>query len=288
MNEKPRPNVLFIGTGAIGFPMVQHIHRAGFSVVAVEPGSPQRSRLESIPIPSVPDISLAPAANIVIVMVATPSQLAEVASVAGAKNLHGQLWVIMSTVGLHSVEAARSTLERAGARVIDAPVTGGVAGARAGSLRIFTAGAADAIQSVRPVLECCGHVEVVGNKPGKGQAVKIVNQHLCTVHLVAAAEALSLARSMDLDPAEVLRLVEDGAAGSWMLRDRGARMLSEKPEITSTVGIFTKDSALVEQAAMEAGHEIPVLSAARKQLLAAENSGLGTADDSQVIRTYLV
>lgn len=266
--------------------MVQHIHRAGFPVVAVEPGAQQRSKLAAVSIPSLPDISSAPPAELVIVMVATPAQLEEVVSAAADADIAGQLWIIMSTVGLSSIRAAQTTLEDAGARVVDAPVTGGVAGARAASLRIFAAGAADVIEMAVPVLRCCGHVDIVGNKPGKGQAVKVINQHLCTVHLVAAAEALALARSMDLDPVEVLKLVEQGAAESWMLRDRGPRMLAEQPEITSTVGIFAKDSSLVEEAATKTGMEVPVLTAARQQLLAAEKLGLWAADDSQVIRTY--
>lgn len=281
-----RPNILFIGTGAIGLPMVQHIHRKGLPVVAVEPGTRQRSRLAEAAIPSITDLSAAPFSDIVLVMVATPDQLEEVVTAATDTNIAGQLWVIMSTVGLESIRAAQNRLEDAGARVVDAPVTGGVAGASTASLRIFAAGAADDIEQATPVLRCCGIVEVVGTAPGKGQAVKIINQHLCTVHLVAAAEALALARSMDLDPGEVLKLVEQGAAASWMLRDRGPKMLTGDPEITSTVGIFSKDSSLVHDAAAQTGSAVPVLNAARQQLLLAETLGLTADDDSQVIHTY--
>lgn len=286
MTGKPRPNVLFIGTGAIGFPMVQHIHRAGFPVLAVEPSAQQRAKLATVSIPSIHDISAAPSGDLVIVMVATPEQLDDVVSAALPAGVAGQVWIIMSTVGLSSLRAAQTKLEKAGARVIDAPVTGGVAGARAASLRIFAAGAAEDFELATPLLRCCGHVEVVGSEPGKGQAVKIINQHLCTVHLVAAAEALALADSMGLDPAKVLDLVEKGAAESWMLRDRGPRMLAEQPEVTSTIGIFTKDSFLVEEAATGAGSKVPLLTAARQQLLAAQELNLWAADDSQVIRTY--
>lgn len=286
MTERPRPDVLFIGTGAIGFPMVQHIHRAGFPVVAVEPGAHQRSKLAAASIPSFTDLPSAPPADLVVVMVATPAQLEEVISAAVGADITGQLWIIMSTVGPKNVQDAQVRLEDAGARVVDAPVTGGVAGARTAALRIFASGAATDIELAGPVLRCCGHVEVVGTAPGRGQAVKVINQHLCTVHLVAAAEALALARSMGLEPAEVLSLVEQGAAESWMLRDRGPRMLAEQAEITSTVGIFAKDSSLVAEAAAQAGQEVPVLIAARMRLLAAEELGLWAADDSQVIRTY--
>jgi 3-hydroxyisobutyrate dehydrogenase len=286
MIGKPRPKVLFIGTGAIGFPMIQHIHSAGFPVLAVEPAAEQRTKLMAASIPSLSGIASTPDVDVVIVMVATPEQLDDVVSAAVSVQVAGQVWIIMSTVGPVSLRAAQTRLEQAGARVMDAPVTGGVAGARAASLRIFAAGSANDLELATPILRCCGHVEVVGSEPGQGQAIKTINQHLCTVHLVAAAEALALARSMGLDPADVLRLVGQGAAGSWMLRDRGPRMLSDQPEVTSTVGIFLKDSFLVEQAAVDAGNKVPVLAAARQQLLAAEGLELWAADDSQVIRTY--
>jgi 3-hydroxyisobutyrate dehydrogenase-like beta-hydroxyacid dehydrogenase len=116
--------------------------------------------------------------------------------------------------------------------------------------------------------------------------VKVVNQHLCSVHIVAAAEALSLGASLGLDQAAVLDLVAGGAAGSWMLSDRGPRMLEDDPTVTSTIGIFVKDSGLVAEAAASAGADVPVLAAARARYLAAAEAGLERADDSQVIRTY--
>lgn len=98
----------------------------------------------------------------------------------------------------------------------------------------------------------------VGGRLGDGQAIKVVNQHLCSVHLVAAAEALNLARGLGLDPAAVLPLIEKGAAGSWMLSDRGPRMLQgTDAEVTSAVTIFVKDSGLVAAAAEAAKVEVP-------------------------------
>ena len=95
------------------------------------------------------------------------------------------------------------------------------------------------------MLERFGTVHVVGDEIGAGQAIKVVNQHLASVHIVAAAEALALAGTLGLDPATVLGLLERGAAGSWMLSDRGPRML-ESTDVgvpaKSSIGIFVKDS----------------------------------------------
>ncbi len=115
----------------------------------------------------------------------------------------------------------------------------------------------------------------------------MINQHLCAVHIVAAAEALNLAHSLGLDPAQVLPLVEGGAAGSWMLSDRGPRMLQGTDvEVSSAVNIFVKDSGLVADAAAACEAEVPLLNVAHARYVAAAKAGLGQHDDSRVIETW--
>jgi len=193
----------------------------------------------------------------------------------------------MSTVGPQSVREQGEVLRRAGARVVDAPVTGGVARAKTGQLVIFAAGAPNDVTSATPVLEAMGTVHVTGQTLGDGQSIKVVNQHLCSVHIAAAAEALSLARSLGLDPATVLRLVEKGAAGSWMLSDRGPRMVAGTDvEVTSAVNIFVKDSGLVAAAGESCGAQLPLLAIAHERFCLAAERGLGLRDDSRVIETW--
>jgi 3-hydroxyisobutyrate dehydrogenase-like beta-hydroxyacid dehydrogenase len=269
--------------------MATRIARAGFDVTAVEPSAAQREATAVAGIGAVVEsIDMAPHTVLVIVMVATPEQLAQVVGTALTQpDQRGRTWVIMSTVGPASATEQAARLTAAGARVVDAPVTGGVAGARAGTLRIFTSGAPRAVAAARAVLEACGVVELVGDSVGLGQSIKVVNQHLCSVHLVAAAEALALSRALGLDPKRVFELVAPGAGGSWMLGDRGPRMLAEDDvEVTSTIGIFVKDSGLVAEAAETAGAAVPVLLAARAKFVEASDAGLVRDDDSRVIRVY--
>jgi 3-hydroxyisobutyrate dehydrogenase len=94
-------------------------------------------------------------------------------------------------------------------------------------------------EAARPLLDALGDkVFHVGEKPGQGAMVKTVNQLLCGVHIAVAAEALSLAGKVGLDREVLLEIVGNSAAGSWMLRDRGPRMLQDEPEVTSAVDIF--------------------------------------------------
>ncbi len=278
--------VTFIGMGAIGLPMALQIQRAGHEVTGVDVSDTAIANAKSSGIETVKEFADAPAAELVVVMVATPDQLAAlVARVTG--SVRGQLWLIMSTVGPQSVRVQGEALQRDGARVVDAPVTGGVARARTGELVVFAAGAPSDVAAASPVLDAMGAVRFTGHRLGDGQSIKVVNQHLCSVHIVAAAEALSLARSLGLDPATVLQLVEKGAAGSWMLSDRGPRMVAGTDvEVTSAINIFVKDSGLVSSAGESCGAQLPLLAIAHQRFCRAAEAGLGQRDDSRVIETW--
>lgn len=225
--------VSFIGIGAIGLPMALQIRQAGHDVTGIDVSQASIANAEAHRFPAAFSYQAAPRADVVVVMVATPEQLATlIQQVGDAAN--GQLWIIMSTVGPDSVREQGEALRKAGARVIHAPVTGGVARARTGSLVLFVSGENDDIQKAGTVLQVVGTPRHVGARLGDGQAIKVVNQHLCSVHLVAAAEALNLAKGLGLNPSAVLPLIEKGAAGSWMLSDRGPRMLEGTDvEVTS-------------------------------------------------------
>ncbi|OIX90533.1 NAD(P)-dependent oxidoreductase [Pantoea sp. Ae16] len=279
-------SIIFVGVGAIGLPMALQIKSAGHEVLGVDVADASRERARRQGIETVAHYSQAARAETVIVMVATPQQLAALLEEA-LPTVSGQHWIIMSTVGPDVLSAAACRLQQAGACVIDAPVTGGTARACTGELVIFAAGAAAAIGHVTPVLETMGTVKIVGSEPGEGQGIKVINQHLCAVHIVAAAEALQLARALKLDPAKVLSLVEGGAAGSWMLSDRGPRMLQDTGvSVSSAINIFVKDSGLVAEAAHACGAAVPLLQVAHARYQAAAQAGLGQCDDSRVIETW--
>lgn len=278
--------VTFIGVGAIGLPMALQIKAAGHAVTGVDVSDAVSALATSQGIETVREFAEAPFADAVVVMVATPDQLATLVERVGAAA-QGMLWIIMSTVGPLSVREQGEALQRAGARVVDAPVTGGVARAKTAELVIFASGLPVDVASAMPLLEAMGTVRMTGERLGDGQSIKVVNQHLCSVHIAAAAEALNLARLLGLDPAVVLGLVQGGAAGSWMLSDRGPRMVAGTDvEVTSTVSIFVKDSGLVKAAGETCGAQLPLLSIAHDRFCSAAEQGLAARDDSRVIETW--
>ena len=147
----------------------------------------------------------------------------------------------------------------------------------------------EARRRAAPVLESLAStLTVVGDAPGDGQAFKTVNQLLCGVHIAAAAEALALADALGLDPARTLDALTAGAANSFMLGDRGKRMLQaydeSGPEVLSRLDIFVKDMGIVLAASREAHVPTPVAAAAQQLYLLGEGLGRGSADDSTVIR----
>lgn len=279
-------NVAFVGLGAIGLPMAVQIQRAGHRIIGIELSEASRERAAAEGLDAVAEWQALIDADVVVVMVATPAQLASLVSqCSGLRS--DQHWIIMSTVGPASVREQASRLQALGVQVVDAPVTGGVARALTGSLLIFASGASAAVARCEPVLQAMGEVKTAGVQVGDGQAIKVVNQHLCSVHLVAAAEALSLARALGLQPEQVLALVEKGAGGSWMLSDRGPRMLEgTDTRVTSMVDIFVKDSGLVAEAAQACQAAVPLLDTAHVRFQAAAAAGLGQRDDSRVIETW--
>ncbi|HST71390.1 MAG TPA: NAD(P)-dependent oxidoreductase [Kocuria rosea] len=289
MSSVPPLRTTFIGIGAIGLPMAEQLLAAGFDVTGVDPFAAQRAKATDRGLPAEQTPVSAAAADVVVCMVATPEQLRAAAlGEAGVlrRMREGSVLVVMSTVG---PRAAREVADAAPptVAVLDVPVTGGVARAVTGELTLFASGDPATIDHVRPVLEALGTIVDCGPEIGQGQSYKAVNQLLCSVHIVAAAEALAFADELGLDPQKVLPAVAGGAGSSWMLSDRGPRMLQGlDAEVTSTIGIFVKDSTLVKDIADEIGFDAPLVTAAQAKYLAAKEAGWERKDDSQVIQTY--
>lgn len=261
----------------MGTPMALRQAAAGRVVVAFDPGSPAPEGIELVSSPA----EVARAAEVLVIMVATPVQ-AEAAlfgpdGAAGEMRPHARV-VILSTLGPSWVRNLVGRLPTS--VVVDAPVSGGVVRAAAGTLLIMAAGAS---AQDRKLLAVLGEVVDVGDRPGQGQSMKMVNQVLCGVHIAAAAEALAVAEALGIDPGLALDTIRRGAASSFMLDDRGPRMVAGPDgQVRSTVSLFVKDLQLVLDEAGAARLPTPVVEAALQLFSDAADTGLGGHDDAEL------
>ncbi|WP_138442612.1 NAD(P)-dependent oxidoreductase [Sinomonas susongensis] len=201
----------------------------------------------------------------------------------------GAVVILTSTVGTEAVAGASERLAESGVELVDAPLSGGPVRAGNGDLLVVVGAPPSALARARPVLDLLAStLSVVGDRAGDGQALKTVNQLLCGVHIAAAAEALALADALGLDRARTLDALTAGAANSFMLEDRGRRMLDAYDDggaaVLSRLDIFVKDLGIVGDAARAAGLPTPVAAAAEQLFLVGRSMGLEAEDDSAVIR----
>jgi len=280
----------FVGLGAMGRPMASNLVMRGFRVRGFDVSEAGRQALAAAggePVGSAAEA--ARGADALVLMVVNAEQARAVLFDAGALEAlpQGAAIVLMATCPPGAVEEIGTRVAAVGRILVDAPVSGGVAGATAASLTIMAAAPTEHVAAVRPVLDALGGKVVhVGTRPGQGAAVKAVNQLLCGVHVAVAAEALALAGKVGIDKAVMLDIVCGSAASSWMLKDRGPRMLEVDPIVTSAVDIFVKDLGIVLEAGRDAKAALPLAALAHQMFLSASGQGHGRADDSQVIRTY--
>jgi L-threonate 2-dehydrogenase len=282
--------VAFVGLGAMGRPMARNLLRAGFVVQGfdVNPAGLDDLKAAGGVAKRSPKEAFA-GAHVIVLMVVNAAQAESVLFSDGALDAApaNAIVCLMATCPPKQVQAIAERVTKTGRRFVDSPVSGGVVGATAGSLTIMAAAPADLFETVRPVLTALGSRTLhVGDKPGQGATVKTINQLLCGVHIVVAAEALALAEKIGVDTATMLDILTGTSAGSWMLKDRGPRMLKADPEVTSAVDIFVKDLSIVLEAGRDTKAALPMTALAYQLFNSTSGRGEGSADDSQVIRAY--
>ena len=288
--------VAVLGLGAMGLPMATNLAERfpvrGFDVVAERRALAERAGV----VPTGTAAEAVAGADVVLIAVRDRAQLEQLLFGETGIAPHmarGAVVLLTSTVGDAGVRAVAPRLAGAGLRFVDAPVSGGPARAGDGDLLVVVGADDDAWAAAEDILEAMASTLVrVGDAPGDGQAMKTVNQLLCGVHIAAAGEALALARALGLDAEVALKALMSGAASSFMLGDRGPRMLQvygedaggpHDVEVRATLNTFVKDMGIVSSAAKGAGLSTPVAAAAEQLYLQGAARGLGDRDDSSVI-----
>ncbi|MGW5646522.1 NAD(P)-dependent oxidoreductase [Saccharopolyspora sp. NPDC003752] len=290
MPDNSATRVAVIGLGAMGLPMATHLAPA-FPVTVFDIDAGRRAQLATAGAAEATTPAQA-AGNADVVLLAVRDQQQVEAALFGANGAAealnpGAVVVLTSTVGPDAARETAARLAESGARLVDAPVSGGPTRAGTGDLLIVVSGDEDSLDAARPVLDrLASTLTEIGREPGDAQALKAINQLLAGVHIAAAAEAVAMARALGLDPATVIDSLSKGAAGSFMLADRGPRMIEaygDGAEVRSRLDIFVKDMGIVAGIAKQAHVPTPLASAAQQLYLLGERAGLGGSDDSSIV-----
>ena len=276
----------FIGLGIMGRAMAANLIEKGHPLTVWNRTPSKAEGLEATVVATPADVGRA--SDIVFVCVSDTDDVEQVAfgdegAVTGMSA--GSVLVDHSTISPTATKGFASRAGELGVTWIDAPLSGGSEGAEQGTLSVMAGGTATALDRARPFMEAFSKSIVhVGEKPGSGQMVKAVNQVLVVLNQLAASEALLLAQAAGLDLASTLAAVEGGAAGSWMLSNRGPQMIDRDWQPGFTIDLQQKDLRLILEAADDLGVPVPGVALVFQLYRSLQAKGLGSEGNHALVK----
>jgi len=260
-----RPTLAFLGIGLMGKPMAARLAQAGYPVRAWNRTHAKAEALRESGAQSCAQLHDAVKdADIVISILEAGNIVGDVLDAALPALKPGTLWIDMSSTRQDEALAFHARLKTAGCRFIDAPVSGGVLGAEAGSLAIMAGADSVDFSEAQAVLGVMGSPKCVG-PVGSGQVAKLCNQLIVGATINVVAEALLLAEAAGADPAAVREAIRGGFAGSRVLEVHGQRMLERNFVPGGQVKTQLKDQRNILAAAAGAGVTLPVTELVTRQ-----------------------
>lgn len=278
----------FVGLGIMGHAMARNLLKAGHDVTVWNRTASKADDLvaEGASMASSP-ASLAASVEIIMVCVSdTPDVEAVVFGPEGLADgiRSGCLIIDHSTIAPSATKDFAARINALGSAWLDAPISGGSEGAANGTLSIMIGGDASEIERAMPYLEAVGSTITHVGPQGAGQLVKAVNQILVVVNQLAVSEALLLAEAGGLDLEATLSAVEGGAAGSWMLSNRGPQMIRRDWRPGFTIDLQQKDLRLVLEAADDLGVPLPGTALIFQLYRALQQRGLGSEGNHALVK----
>jgi len=276
----------FAGLGAMGAPMARNLHKAGL-LTAVWNRSTDKARSLGAELGVIAPGSLEEFARLVDVAVVCVSADADVRSVVErmAPGLaRGAMVIDCSTVSADTARWAAKLLIERGVAFVDAPVSGGVEGARNGALAIMCGGERASFDAARPVLGAMGKTIEHFGPSGAGQATKATNQIMCAGIIRACAEAMAFAGAHDLPLDRVVSTLGAGAGSSWYFVHRAPNMIREAYPAGFRVKLHAKDLAICHDMAARFGVELPVVESMLAEYAQLIEQGYGDEDISATHR----
>jgi 3-hydroxyisobutyrate dehydrogenase len=279
-------HVGFIGLGAMGEPMARHLKRAGMlAAVANRTPAKARSLAAELGVAFASDAGgLAEHCDVIVSCVTADADVLAVAESLATCGRTELLLIDTSTIASSTAREASRRLAAAGSAFVDAPVSGGVEGARNGRLSVMVGGCDADVARATPVLEAFAARITHMGPVGAGQDTKAVNQVLVAGIAEAVCEGLALGKALGLDRDRLLAVLTGGAANSWFLEKRGATMWDGSFSVGFKQSLLLKDLRIVRQLQAAAGTGHSVVDQALEHYATLVEAGHGDDDISGLIR----
>lgn len=280
----------FVGVGNMGALMLPHLLEAGHDLVVYDISSAALERARRMGAASVESPSaVAEAAEMVLTSLPTPPVVERVYLGAGGLiegAVPGKLFVDLSSISPSLARRLGVGLGEKGAHFLDAPVSGGTAGAKAGTLAIMVGGDEEALRKAEPVLRCIGKRIFYGGPVGAGSALKLLNQILLGINNVAVLEMMSVALRSGLDLGLVKEVITASTGFSRSFESRFQKIAEKEYSRGFAVDLMAKDLRLAREMARELGLDLPMAEMAQSIFERAGQLGLGQEDVSAAIALY--
>jgi 3-hydroxyisobutyrate dehydrogenase len=251
----------FLGLGAMGAGMARNLHKAGL-LSAVWNRTPAKAAALAAelncPAPATP-AQLAPLTDVMVLCVSADQDVQSVVDALRPALRSGQLVIDCSTVSAATARAVAGRLQDAGVEFMDCPVSGGVEGARDGTLAIMCGGSAAAFARAQPVLAAMGRTVTHFGPVGAGQAAKATNQIMCAGIIEAVSEAMAFAKANGLPLDKLVETLGKGAGSSWYFVHRAPNMIREAYPPGFRVRLHAKDLGICHDMAAAFGVELPLV-----------------------------
>ena len=275
----------FIGLGAMGAPMARHLHARGLlAAVANRSLAKAQDLATELGVRTAADAAQLGDCDLVILCVPADADVQGAVHGLASVLAPGSVVVDHSTVAMQTAIDAHARLAARGIGFLDAPVSGGVEGARNGKLSIMVGGDADALERARPALGAYALRITHMGGPGAGQATKAVNQVLVAGIAQAVCEGLALGEKLGLSAERLVPTLAAGAAGNWFLDKRGATMLADNFTPGFKSALLLKDLRIVQAMAAQAGIRASVIEQSLADYAELVARGFGDEDTSALLR----
>lgn len=245
-----------IGLGAMGLGMARRLDQAGFLA-----GVYNRTvaKMTEFNVPHYTQAQeLAADMDVILLCVSADQDVLDMVNAIATTIKPNTIVVDMSTVSSDTAKLAATILAKKQAAFLDAPVSGGVEGAKNGTLSMMIGGNADILEKVRPVLSCMATRIIHIGTTGAGQATKAINQIMCAGINQAVTEALAVAQAQNLPMEKVIDVISGGASGNWFLQHRGLTMTQGQFGTGFKLALHHKDLKIAQIMAEQAGCLTPL------------------------------